>query len=795
MYLDYILLSLGVAFLLAALILIAFLVRSRKRSLDYRRILSEETERLDVLTTLRQSHTVDTAAHLVRSMPASGGQAAAETELLPETELITQPDVSRKAELGAELDLSPLEGKYELLQEIHGGGMSRIFLARNIKLGSQWIVKYVERAELAGEAEVLKRLNHISLPPIVDIFPAAGGTFLVERYIEGYSLSDVLALGQEIREGQICDWGLQLAQVLHYIHTLPTPIIHCDLKPSNIMVTYDNRLVLIDFGVSKRLGYGGGAAGITFRYAAPEQFRGQASRPEILQKYFGALPPGHDRWPIDARTDLYSVGAILRELAGGERISPELTRIVDRCLEVQPERRYQSAKELAEALEAMKGRQTVMARSLLMRRVAAVCCGLCAAGGLVTTASGAYVNRMENLSVVSMNPGKAVVTEQQSVQLLIQKKAPGGREVFLEPDKISWSYSQDNIARLDGDRLVGLNLGETVLYGKYRNKVITLDITVSKPPQETTAVSLRYAEGTEVSLFAGSGERERADGSLEEASFVSPESMAAAEGRIYLSDAGVIRVLQNGETGTLPLEPGYLTADVVRPWKDSLYVLTGPWEAEDGSWYGFLRISGSEAEVIYYTEAAYSTITDFAFASDGTLWFIQQNMLMRTTSLNRLDPDAYRQTWVTDLPESARCLTVDDADNLYISVPEQGVILRVGAGENTWTYFAGLEGQRDFIDGAIPHFYRPTALAAEGDALYVLDFDTVRKITVEGAGALFTETLAGMPTADTNPKVTLGPGGEAVLPASERAALVLDGRRLLLSDPKNSVVYEIVTPR
>ena len=279
------------------------------------------------------------------------------------------------------------------------------------------------------------------------------------------------------------------------------------------------------------------------------------------------------------------------------------------------------------------------------------------------------------------------------------------------------------------------------------------------------------------------------------ASFVSPESISAGEGCVYLSDAGVIRLLQDGESGTLPLEPGYLTADIVRPWKESLYILTGPWEAEDGSWYGFLRVGGGEAEVIYYTEAAYSTITDFVFSSDGTMWFIQQNMFLRTTSLNRLDTDSGEQTWVADLPEAARCLTVDDADNLYISVPDQGVILRVGAGENTWTYFAGLEGQRNFIDGAIPNFYRPTALAAGKGALYVLDFDTVRKITIEGTGALFTETLAGMPTADTNPEVTLGSGGETVFPASERAALVLDGERLLMSDPKNSVVYELVIPR
>jgi len=797
MYLDYILLSVGGVLLLAALVLIVFLLRSRKKVQDYRRLLSEETERIDVLTTVRQSQTLGIKTAGASTQTAGTGPvSAAETELMLETEPASRVEIRQKAQPGGGLNLSPLAGKYELLREIHGGGMSRVFLARSVKLGSEWIVKFVEQAELAGEAEVLKKLNHISLPPIIDVFPSPQGTFLVERYIEGCPLSEVLPLGREIRESQVCDWGLQLAQVLSYLHTLPTPIIHCDLKPSNIMVTHDNRLVLIDFGISKRQGDDGGAAGITYRYAAPEQFRGKANRPELIQKQFGSLPPGHDRWPIDARTDLYSVGAILRELTAGTHPSNELSAVIARCLEIEPGKRFQSAKELADALERVKGRQAVMARSLVLRRVASVCCGLCAAGSLVTSASGLYVNRMENLSVVSMDPGRAVVTVQKGVQLLVRKTAPSGKVADLDPARIEWSYSEDNIARLDGDELVGMNVGETTLYGKYRNKVITLEVTVTEPPEKYTDVALRYAEGTEVSVYAGNGERDHTDGSLSNASFVSPESMAADGGRLYLSDSGVIRVLENGRAGSLLLEPDYLTADLVRAWNGDLYVLTGPWEGEDGSWYGILRISDEAAEVLYYTEAALSAITDFVFDGSGTLWYIQRNALLGATSLNRLDVETGESAWVMDLPEGARCMAFDGNGALYISVPEQGVLLRVGPGETEWTYFAGLEGERHFVDGAIPNFYRPTALAAEGDTLYVLDFDTVRKITIEGGGALFTETLAGVPEADTNPEVLLGGGGETVFPASERAALALDGEgRLLLSDPKNSEVYEIVSQR
>ena len=826
MYLDYILFIIGGILIAVSIILAVVLLRSRKRGMEYRRVLLEETQRIDVVTTLRQTQQL-TVEGTNATEPITERQADVTEPLMAELddEHKTEPltlDIfgERKTELlkgeesakdqnqriGVGLDLSLLEGKYELLKEIHGGGMSRVFLARHRKLENEWIIKFVEHAELANEAEVLKKLNHISLPQIIDIFESGQGIFLVERYVEGCPMNEVLTLRQEIREGQICDWGIQLAQVLHYLHHLETPIIHCDLKPSNIMVTYDNRLVLIDFGISKRQGVSGRNMGITYAYAAPEQFRGNAAQSEIIEKRFGGLPDECTSWQIDERTDLYSAGAILFELVTGktptyenldeiyEYATKPLADAIVRCMEIEPDKRFQSAEELVVALESWKGRQTSMARSLTMRRVAGVCCGVFLSGGLVTTASGAYVNQMENLAVVNMDPGKAVVTAQQSVEILIQKTRPNGKTVTLEPAKIRWSFSDENIARMDGNRLVGLNVGETTLYGQYRNKVVTLDVTVTEPIGELVDVALRYPEGAEVSVYAGTGEREMIDGGVEECAFVSPESLFVDEdGILYLSDSGVLRILEDGELSSVYMEPEYLTVSKVRAWEDELYILTGPWEAEDGeSYYGFLRIGENGAEFLYYTEAAWSVISDFAFSSDGMLWFVQENMGSGMTTLNTLDCDTLESEWVMDLPDGAACMAFDEGDTSYISVPDSGVILRVGKGETEWSYFAGVDGEKNFIDGAVPNFYHPTALAAEGKNLYVLDFDTVRRITVEGKGALFTETLVGVPTEDTDPDVILGKGNQVVLPASELAGMTLDREGgLLLSDPKNSVIYRV----
>ena len=819
MYLDHILLAAGSVMLLTTLLLGALLFRSRKSSREYRRILRDETERVDVISTLRNTQSVITErltgeVPVRQTDPLPDGGSPQTTELnqttLPTEPLTgrsTLPEMEQTAGVGKKLDLSLLEGRYQLLKELHGGGMSRIFLARHRSLGNEWIVKFVDNrnAELANEAEVLKKLNHISLPQIIDIFRGAQGTFLVERYIEGYTLEQTLQFQLDIKEGQICDWGLQLAQVLRYLHNLDTPIIHCDLKPSNMMVTHDNRLVLIDFGISKRQGITEKAIGMTYRYAAPEQFQGRLAASEAAIQRFGALPDACCTWQIDARTDIYSAGVILFELVTGqapnwknEKILDKmstsgLAQVIHKCLEVDPDRRYQSAQELESALKKLSVNRLNMARSLVKRRVAMACCLLLFAGGLGTTASGAYINQMETQAVVVMDPGEAVVTEQQGVQLLIQKSTANGSTVTLEPSQIQWSYSDDNIARLDGDRLVGLNVGETTLHGRYRNKDISLHVTVTEPIGELVGISLQYPEETEVSVYAGNGERDFIDGGLDRCSFVSPELLSAGDGKLCISDSGVIRILENGVVSTTNLEPAYLTADQDRSWRGDLYVRTGPWEAEDGSYYGILRVSGGEAELLFRTEAAWSVIRDFALSSNGTLWFLWENLGTGITALYTLDANTLEPTWVMDLPDGAAAMAFDGADNLYFAVPDLGVILRSGKGEASWTYFAGVEGERNFIDGAVPNFYRPTSLAVDGNALYVLDFDTVRRVTISGAGTSWTETLAGVPVADTNPEVVLGAGCQCVLPASELAGLAVDGEgRLLVSDPKNSVIYEIL---
>lgn len=840
MYIDQILTVVGAVLLVVAGILAVWLITHRKRDRELRRMLREETERIDVVDTLRSTIQMEKNTLEIKKASTTEFVSNRDTEILPEeemelgkteilpssgihlqdertqtdtTDLLPSPGINPRDDAtetvaGAARPRSDhtyaLAGQYELIREIHGGAMSRVYVGRSVKLGNDWIVKYVSNDyALANEADVLKRLNHISLPQIIDIIPAKYGTFLVERFVEGYSLEQAMALENKISESLICDWGIQLGQVLKYLHTLETPIIHCDMKPSNIMVTYDNRLVLIDFGISRLEGKGI-INGITPDYAAPEQFTGSAARSDRARRRFGELPPESSSWKVDVRTDIYSTGVILFKLITGripeagrtgeiyKYVSRDLAKVVLRCIEVDPGSRIQTDDEFIDALEKVRQNRMAIPRTLLIRRIAAVGCAVALLGGTAITASGAYIGNLEDSAIISMEPTVIAVTRQQGIALKIQKTGGFGGDKLLTPADLTWTFDDQNIASVDNDRLVGINVGNTVLHGEYRGKTVELRVKVTEPAVEMTEISLRYPEGTVTSVFAGDGQRESLDGKLLTASFVSPESMADEESGLYVSDSGILRPVIDGRVSSLTVEPFYFTVNKVRTGGGKTYILTGTWEDVDGSYYGIAELANGIAKPVYTTQAAWSITSDFLVAEDRAIWLVQKNIGTGVTGLYRLAPEDLELTFWAELPEGADSIAMDEAGALYISVPGKGIVVRLPAVEKKWDYFAGVEDERNFIDGPVANFYEPTSLVCAGDALYVLDFDTVRKITVVNGAAVMTETVAGLPVADTAPAVKLGAGEETILPSSRLAELVLDGSgRLLLSDPKNSVIYEI----
>ena len=252
--------------------------------------------------------------------------------------------------------------------------MGEVYRARDERLGRDVAVKVLPpslvpdefvRKRLRKEAQALSKLNHPNIETLFELDSKDGAEFLVVEYVPGVTLSDRLAQGP-LPEREIARLGVQLANGLAAAHS--QGVVHCDLKPSNLRITPDGRLKILDFGIAKSLRVtresskydvttesttGGQAIAGTLPYMAPEQLRSE---------------------PADARSDLYSAGAVLYEMATGQRafrdevaprltdailhqtavppravnarISPELERIILKCLQKEPEDRYQSAAEL-----------------------------------------------------------------------------------------------------------------------------------------------------------------------------------------------------------------------------------------------------------------------------------------------------------------------------------------------------------------------------------------------------------------------------------------------------------------
>ena len=256
---------------------------------------------------------------------------------------------------------SIVDGKYKILNKIGQGGMSVVYLAMNERANKQWAIKEVRKdgtkdyevvkQGLIAETDILKRLNHPHLPSIIDVIDCDDTFLIVMDYIEGRTLDHWLKKEGAQPQERVVEWAKQICDVLGYLHSRKPPIIYRDLKPSNVMLKPDGKIMIIDFGTAREfkeqsiedtkcLGTQG--------YAAPEQYGGHGQ--------------------TDARTDIYNLGATMYHLLTGHNpslppyemypirqwnpsLSSGLEAIVTKCTQRNPNDRYQSCAELMYALE------------------------------------------------------------------------------------------------------------------------------------------------------------------------------------------------------------------------------------------------------------------------------------------------------------------------------------------------------------------------------------------------------------------------------------------------------------
>ncbi len=231
-----------------------------------------------------------------------------------------------------------LDNKYEVQKLIGEGGMSRVYLSKNTRLDYMCAIKEIKNElndsyEFKCEVDILKNLNHKGIPRILDFFDEDGSYYIVEDYVEGKTLKELIALKGYLKMETIYEIADKLCDIMIYLHSFKPPIIYRDLKPSNIMITPKGEVKLIDFGIARIYKPENsqdtvfiGSAG----FIAPEQFNGSQSN--IL-------------------TDVYCVGATLKALSDGiEGKNENLEKIINKAMEIDSKKRYQSVKELKKDL-------------------------------------------------------------------------------------------------------------------------------------------------------------------------------------------------------------------------------------------------------------------------------------------------------------------------------------------------------------------------------------------------------------------------------------------------------------
>lgn len=274
------------------------------------------------------------------------------------------------------MTLSPgyiLNNRYRIVKLLGQGGFGAVYRAWDLNLESPRALKENlvtsedAQRQFKREAQILDKLSHPNLTKVIDHFIIPDqGQYLVMEFVEGQDLQEMLnARGSPLPETQVLPWISQICDALSYLHSQNPPIIHRDIKPANIKITPQGKAMLVDFGIAKVFDAGmqtsTGARALTPGYAPLEQY---------------------GKGKTDARTDLYALGATLYTVLTGEKpmesveraikddltppekLNPKLSTtplcsVLHRALEMNPDRRFQSAAEFKSSLQSTLGPELV----------------------------------------------------------------------------------------------------------------------------------------------------------------------------------------------------------------------------------------------------------------------------------------------------------------------------------------------------------------------------------------------------------------------------------------------------
>ena len=309
---------------------------------------------------------------------------------------------------------------YRIVSLLGTGGMGEVYRAYDEKLHREVAIKVLRssdgddeagRGRLLREARAAAALNHPNICTIHEVGEHDGQAFLAMELVDGEALDHIIPAGTGLPVDRMLEYGVQVADALAHAHE--RGVLHRDLKTPNIVITKAGRAKVLDFGLAKRI-----LSQVDVTTEAVSQFTG----PGTLAGTPAYMSPEQLRGlPADARSDVWAMGVVLHEMAAGARpfagktpyelsaailgspvpklparVPPDVQSVIVRCLDKNPDGRFQSADEVRRALEDIKagrapaGRHLHVARRSLLGAVGAVAALLLLAStaGLVLNIAG-----------------------------------------------------------------------------------------------------------------------------------------------------------------------------------------------------------------------------------------------------------------------------------------------------------------------------------------------------------------------------------------------------------------------
>lgn len=239
-------------------------------------------------------------------------------------------------------------GQYQIIRSLGRGGQSQVYCGKQMSDGRLFAIKHVKPGSIGDMEEnlrILSRLNHPQIPCLHAMEVRGEEVYIVQDYFPGDSLKKILRDSQRMHTRvpwkKAMQWMRSACEPLEYIHSLNPAVLHCDVKPANLVLWSGNdRICLMDFDISRETGETQRISStMSVAYASPEQ------------KRFDKL---------DQRTDIYSLGITFFQLTTGQLpgegffhwlLPLRVRRLLERCMADRPDARFQSVRELKTALE------------------------------------------------------------------------------------------------------------------------------------------------------------------------------------------------------------------------------------------------------------------------------------------------------------------------------------------------------------------------------------------------------------------------------------------------------------